>query len=160
MGGGKVVIDGNLLGADTYLNTSEGKDDELANYFPTQIGQNMLTIIAPQIIIKTDNAPGERCYVEANLISLSEGIIATGSKPVTIKGTVATPFLDMQRYMPSITEKFQGRKVPESKRENVIIYNPLNGIWRDKKHRDILNKLYVAKIVTGGVGKFEWKYEK
>ena len=160
MGGGKVVIDGNLLAVDTFANTSDGKEEELQAYLPTSVGENLLTIIAPQIVIKTSSAPGDRCFVEANLISLSEGIIATGTKPVTIKGTVATPFLDLARYMPSIQEVQSGKYIDESKRENVIIYNPLNGIWRDKKYRSLLNKLYVAKIVTGGVGKFEWKYEK
>ncbi|MBQ2593465.1 MAG: hypothetical protein II567_09335, partial [Candidatus Riflebacteria bacterium] len=160
MGGGKVVIDGNLLAADTFANTNEGKEEELEAYFPTSVGENLLTIIAPQIVIQTDNAPGDRCYIEANLISLSEGIVATGTKPVTIKGTVVTPSLDCARHMPSIKEVQGGKYIPESKRENVIIYNPLNGIWRDKKYRSLLNKLYVAKIVTGGVGKFDWKYEK
>ena len=160
MGGGKVVIDGNLLAVDTFANTSDGKEEELQAYLPTSVGENLLTIIAPQIVIKTSSAPGDRCFVEANLISLSEGIIATGTKPVTIKGTVATPFLDLARYMPSIQEVQSGKYIDESKRENVIIYNPLNGIWRDKKYRSLLNKLYVAKIVTGGFGKFEWKYEK
>jgi hypothetical protein len=160
MGGGKVVIDGNLLAVDTFANTNDGKEEELEAYFPTSVGENLLTIIAPQIVIKTNNAPGDRCFVEANLISLSEGIIATGTKPVTIKGSVVTPYLDCARYMPSIEEIQGGKYIPESKRENVIIYNPINGLWRDKKYRSLLNKLYVAKIVTGGVGKFDWKYEK
>ncbi|MBR4329719.1 MAG: hypothetical protein IKP71_07680, partial [Candidatus Riflebacteria bacterium] len=160
MGGGKVVIDGNLLAVDTFANTNDGKEEELEAYFPMSVGENLLTIIAPQIVIKTNNAPGDRCYVEANLISLSEGIIATGTKPVTIKGSVVTPYLDCARYMPSIEEIQGGKYIHESKRENVIIYNPVNGLWRDKKYRSLLNKLYVAKIVTGGVGKFDWKYEK
>jgi hypothetical protein len=104
MGGGKVVIDGNLLAVDTFANTNDGKDEELDAYFPTSVGENILTIIAPQIVIKTTNAPGDRCFIEANLISLSEGIIATGTKPVTIKGSVVTPYLDCARYMPSIEE--------------------------------------------------------
>ena len=160
MGGGKVVIDGNLLAVDTFANTNDGKEEELDAYFPTSVGENILTIIAPQIVIKTTNAPGDRCFIEANLISLSEGIIATGTKPVTIKGSVVTPYLDCARYMPSIEEYHHSKYIPESKRENVIIYNPINGLWRDKKYRSLLNKMYVAKIVTGGVGKFEWKYEK
>jgi len=94
------------------------------------------------------------------LISLSEGITVKGTKPITIKGSVVTPYLDCERNLPSIPEIQGGKYIDESKRENVIIYNPLNGIWRNKKYRDLLNKLYVAKIVTGGVGKFDWKYEK
>ena len=162
MGGGKVVIAGNLLGVDTYQNTDSAKSEELDTYLPTQLGENLLTIIAPQIVIYTDNAPGDRCYVEANLISLSDGIIATGSKPITIKGTVVTPFLNTVNNMPAIRDDYNNRRfvVHESQRENVIIYNPLNGIWRNKKYREKLDNLYVAKVVTGGVGKFEWKYEK
>ena len=162
MGGGKIVIDGNLLAEDTFQNTKEGKDSELYEYLPSSVGENLLTIIAPQIVIKTDNAPGDRCFIEANLFSLSDGILATGSKPLTIKGTVVTPFLDLSR-LPALSRyyyKGANKERPEYLQENVIIYNPLNSIWRDKNHRNKLNSLYVAKIVTGGIGKFEWKYIK
>ena len=30
----------------------------------------------------------------------------------------------------------------------------------EKKKPELMNSLYVAKIVTGGVGKFDWKYER
>ncbi len=133
MGGGKVVISGDLLGDGTDVGA-------LSNP-----GNHLLTIIAPQIVIDTTAAQGGRCYVEANLISVSEPLLVQGEKPVTIKGSVATPYMQLDRHMP--------------KGENVIMFNSLNGSWRggDEKVR---NKMYVAKIVTGGVGKFDWKYER
>lgn len=136
MGGGKVVIAGDLVGIDTALDGS----------FNSSVGNDMITIIAPQIVIETSHAQASRCYVEANLISVSEPIQVVGDKPVTIKGSVVTPFLNLEEHF----------NVPG---ENVIIYNPLNGIWRNLMPT-LLDKRYVAKIVTGGVGKFEWKYER
>ncbi|MDN5278256.1 MAG: hypothetical protein PWR01_2221, partial [Clostridiales bacterium] len=136
MGGGKVVIAGDLVGAETPIDGS----------FNSSVGNDLLTIIAPQIVIETSYAQSGRCYVEANLISVSEPIQVVGDKPVTIKGTVVTPFLNLEEHF----------KVPG---ENVIIYNPLNGIWRNVMP-SLMDKQYVAKIVTGGVGKFDWKYER
>ena len=136
MGGGKVVVAGDLVGAETVIDGS----------FNSSIGNDLLTIIAPQIVIETSYAQSGRCYVEANLISVSEPIKVIGDKPVTIKGTVVTPFLNLE-------EHFQ----PPG--ESVIIYNPLNGIWRNVMP-SLTDKQYVAKIVTGGVGKFEWNYER
>jgi hypothetical protein len=110
------------------------------------VGNDLLTIIAPQIVIETSYAQAGRCYVEANLISVSQPLMVTGDKPVTIKGTVVTPFLNLEEHF----------NCPD---ENVIIYNPLNGIWRNVMP-SLMDKQYVAKIVTGGVGKFDWKYER
>lgn len=135
MGGGKVVIAGDLLGVDTDENNIE-----------SSIAQNMLTIVAPQIVIDTKYAQGGRCYVEANLMSLAEPLQVIGDKPITIKGTVVTPRLNLE-------ESFQPRG------ENVIIYNAMNGIWRNAMP-NLMDSMYVAKIVTGGVGKFDWKYER
>lgn len=144
LGGGKVVIAGDLLGVDTDEKLGTSTDESSINYFA---GNNMLTIIAPQIVIDTSYAQRSRCFVEANLISLSEPLIVKGDKPITIKGTVATPHLNM------------ATDLPQCKEENIIIYNPLNGVFRNQR-RDLIDSLYVAKIVTGGVGKFDWKYEK
>ena len=135
MGGGKVLIEGDLVGVDTDVNS-----------FNSSVGENMITIIAPQIIIRTTNAQTSRCYVEANLISVSEPLMVMGDKPVTIKGTVVTPFLNLEEHF-------------ATPGENLIIYNPLNGIWRNAKPQ-LMDSQYVAKIVTGGVGKFDWKYER
>lgn len=136
MGGGKVVIAGDLVGAETAIDGS----------FNSSVGSDLLTIIAPQIVIETSYAQSGRCYVEANLISVCEPLQVIGDKPVTIKGTVVTPFLNLKEHF----------KCPG---ENVIIYNPLNGIWRNVMP-SLTDKQYVAKIVTGGVGKFDWKYER
>ncbi len=144
LGGGKVVIAGDLLGVDTDEKLGTSTDESSINYF---VGNNMLTIIAPQIVIDTSYAQRSRCFVEANLISLSEPLIVKGDKPITIKGTVVTPYLNM------------ATDLPQCKEENIIIYNPLNGVFRNQR-RDLIDSLYVAKIVTGGVGKFDWKYEK
>jgi len=135
MGGGKVLIEGDLVGVDTDINN-----------FSSSIGNDMITIIAPQIVIRTTNAQASRCYVEANLISVSEPLQVIGDKPVTIKGTVVTPFLNLEEHF-------------ATPGENVIIYNALNGIWRNAMPQ-LMDKQYVAKIVTGGVGKFDWKYER
>lgn len=135
MGGGKVVISGDLLGIDT--------DDKAIH---SSIGNNLLTIIAPQIVIDTTAAQGSRCFVEANLISVSEPLLVKGDKPVTIKGTVVTPFLNLEEHF-------------ATPGENIIVYNALNGIWRNVMPT-LMDKQYVAKIVTGGVGKFDWKYER
>ncbi len=135
MGGGKVVIAGDLLGVDT---------DEKAIH--SAIGNDLLTIIAPQIVIDTTMAQGSRCFVEANLISVSEPLLVKGDRPVTIKGTVVTPFLNLEEHF-------------ATPGENIIVYNALNGIWRNIMP-SLMDKQYVAKIVTGGVGKFDWKYER
>ena len=136
MGGGKVVIAGDLVGAETPIDGS----------FNSSVGSDLLTIVAPQIVIETSHAQSGRCYVEANLISVSEPLQVVGDKPVTIKGTVVTPYLNLADHF----------RVPG---ENVIIYNPLNGIWRNVMP-SLMDKQYVAKIVSGGVGKFDWKYER
>jgi hypothetical protein len=141
MGGGKVVVSGDLLGIDT---------DE--NAIHSSVGNNLLTIIAPQIVIDTTAAQGSRCYVEANLISVSEPLVVKGDKPITIKGTVVTPFLNLE-------EHFNTQKNALDPEENVIVYNARNAIWRNVKPT-IFNQMFVAKIVTGGVGKFDWKYER
>lgn len=135
MGGGKVVISGDLLAIDT---------DEAAIH--SSISGQMLTIVAPQIVIDTTAAQGSRCYVEANLISVSEPLIVRGDKPITIKGTVVTPYMNLKEHF-------------NTPRENIIVYNALNGIWRNVMP-SLMDKQYVAKIVTGGVGKFDWKYER
>lgn len=137
MGGGKVVIAGDLVGANTPIDGT----------FNSSVGSDLLTIVAPQIVIETSHAQqSDRCYVEANLISVSEPLLVIGDKPVTIKGTVVTPFLNLADHF----------KVPG---ENVIVYNALNGIWRNIMP-SLMDQQYVAKIVTGGVGKFDWKYER
>ena len=157
MGGGKVVINGDLLGVDSYA-ISDGNNDMDA-YLSSAIGENMLTIIAPHIVISTNDAAGSRCYVEANLISVSEPLQVVGEKPITIKGSVVTPSLNLER-------DFRNSKAGEPYAvtdENVIIYNALNGIWRkqdDPKLAQLMENLYVTKIVTGGVGKFDWKSER
>ena len=153
MGGGKVVINGDLLCEDTDVNT-----------FDTEYSKNMLTIIAPQIYIDTSKASGNRCYIEANLISTSEPLIASGTKPITVKGTVVTPYFNLKYHFPNLkglTGENENAPVKKTadELENVIIYNPMNGIWRNEKP-DLLDQMYVAKIVTGGVGKFEWKFER
>ncbi len=143
----RIVINGDLLAVDT---------DEKKG-FNSSISNNMLTLIAPQIVIYTNNSKNtDRCYVEANLISTCAPLAIVGEKPVTIKGTVCTPSLDLSRDFKN-SEKDKPYNV---KGENVIIYNALNGIWVNKGKEHYLDPLYVAKIVTGGVGKFEWKYER
>jgi len=136
MGGGKVVIAGDLVGAETPIDGS----------FNSSVGNDMLTIVAPQIVIETSHAQSGRCYVEANLISVSEPLQVVGDKPVTIKGSVVTPFLNLADHF----------RCPG---ENIIVYNALNGIWRNIMP-SLMDQQYVAKIVTGGVGKFDWKYER
>ncbi len=159
MGGGEVVISGNLVGEDF--------EDESA--FKSQIGNNLLTIIAPQIVIDTTEAPGSRCYIEANLMSLKYPLVIRGDKPFTIKGSVVTTRLNLDRRIedPNYYEdkgidfKQNPEKEPNIRTpgENIIMYNPLNGIWRNAKP-DLMDSLYVAKIVTGGVSQFDWKYER
>lgn len=144
MGGGKVVISGDFVGADTALDGS----------FNSSIGNGMMTIVAPQVVIDTSKAQGNRCYVEANIISVSEPFMVIGDKPITIKGTVVTPFLNLEDHF---HPKQKGNDSFQC--EDVIVYNALNGIWRNLRP-DIMNSMYVAKIVTGGVGKFDWKYTK
>ena len=106
----------------------------------------MMTIVAPQIVINTDFAQSDPCYIEANLISVLDPIRIIGNKQVHIKGSVVAPRLNLEETF----DKSPG---------GVIIYNPLNSIWR-KDLPAIMDKLYVAKIVTGGVGKFEWQYDR
>ena len=142
MNQGCVRIEGDLVGEDTQEKLAENSMDN----FNSTIGKNYLTIVAPKIEINTDKSQNHsRCYIEANLISLCEPLKIKGKVPVTIKGTVATPHLNLQEHMPDTVQ------------ENVIIYNPLNGIWRNTR-KDLIDSMYVAKIVTGGVGKFDWKY--
>jgi hypothetical protein len=139
MGGGKILINGDLVGVDSDVEE-----------FSHSIGENLLTLVAPQIIINTDQAQSSTCYVEANLISLSEPLQIIGTKPAVIKGSVVTPTLNLQTDF---------RNLSKNGGENVIIYNPLNSIWRNER-QDLRNSMYIAKIVTGGVGKFDWKYER
>ncbi len=137
MMGGDIAIKGDFLSVDT--------PDEAA--LESSLGNHLITIIAPQIAINTEQAQGNRCLVEANLISVCRPLIIKGPKPITIKGTVVTPYLDLKQHLPEVDQ------------ENVIIYNPLNGIWRNQRP-ELMDSMYVAKIVTGGVGKFDWKYER
>ncbi len=136
MGGGTVTILGDFSPAAAGAGASS---------IDANPERDMMTIIAPQIEIDTTTAANDPCYIEANLISVSEQIIVKGSKNVRIKGQVVTPRLNLK-------ETFQ---TPGG---NVIEYNPLNSIWR-KDRPSLMDEMYVAKIVTGGVGKFEWKYE-
>lgn len=145
IGGGKVVIGGDLVGVDTDEILGTDSDEKLINGY---IGKNMLTIIAPKIVIDTSYSKRSRCIVEANLISTQEPITIQGDKPITIKGTLVVPRLDISTDFPTCGE-------------NIIIYNALNGIWRNQMPA-LMDSLYVAKIVTGGVGanSFDWKYER
>lgn len=136
MGGGAVSIQGDLFPAAAG-EAAAGRDSNPE--------RDMLTIIAPQIEIDTSTADADPCYIEANLISVNQPIIVKGSKSVRIRGQLVVPSLN-------IKDSFQ------TPGQNVIEYNPLNTIWRKDKPM-IMDELYVAKIVTGGVGKFEWKYE-
>ncbi len=139
MGGGKVVIGGDLISVETDINNLSAQIEE----------NNMLTIIAPQIVINTDYSTNEngRCIVVANLMSVSEPLTIKGSKPITIKGSVVTTSLNLARDL-------------EPAGDNVIIYNAMNGIWRNAPYERLMDNMYVAKIVTGGIGKFDWKYER
>lgn len=136
MGGGPVCINGDFYPAAA----GEGATSIDAN--PER---DMMTIVAPRIEIDTSLAVNDPCYIEANLISVSEPIVVKGTKNVRIRGQVVTPSLN-------IDDSF---RTPGA---NVIEYNPLNTIWR-KDRPTIHDEMYVAKIVTGGVGKFEWKYD-
>ncbi|OIP31728.1 hypothetical protein AUK22_00755 [bacterium CG2_30_54_10] len=139
MGGGPIVIAGDFKPAGA---TSGGAGAGANGANPDR---DMITLIAPQILIDTTNAAADPCYIEANLMSVFEPLIIKGNKSVMIKGTVVCPRLNLD-------ETFQ-----ESP-GGVIIYNPLNSIWR-KDVPSLMDEMYVAKIVTGGVGKFDWKYE-
>lgn len=142
MGGGAVVVNGNLIADGTNIDEFE----------TTYNRDHMLTIIARKVAIDTSMATTSKCYVEANIISLAEPLEIGGNKPCVIKGYVATPRVDLTKDFHNLTSPSQ---------ENVIIYNPLNTIWRDTRgNPGLLESMYVAKIVTGGVGKFDWKYER
>ena len=142
MGGGAIVVDGNLIADGTNVDSFE----------TTYNRDNMITIIARKVAIDTTNAKTDKCYVEANIISLAEPLEIGGNKPCVIKGYVATPRVDLAKDFHNLNS---------SDKENLIIYNPLNTIWRDTAHNPgLLESMYVAKIVTGGVGKFDWKYER
>lgn len=139
MGGGKILINGDLVGVDSDVEE-----------FEHSIGENMITLVSRHIIINTDAAQGSTCYVEANLMSLSEPLKIIGNKPVVIKGSVVTPTLNLEKDFENLAKNGG---------ENLIIYNPLNSIWRNVRP-DLRDSMYIAKIVTGGVGKFDWKYER
>ncbi|RCK79884.1 MAG: hypothetical protein OZSIB_4038 [Candidatus Ozemobacter sibiricus] len=139
MGGGPVIISGDFM---PYGAVGAGGAAAATGANPNR---DMITIVAPQILIDTTSAQSDPCYVEANLISVLGPLIVRGTKSVRIKGSVVCPRLNLE-------ETF--RESPGG----VIIYNPLNSIWR----RDVpalMDEMYVAKIVTGGVGRFEWKFE-
>lgn len=141
MGGGVIVVNGNLICDGTNvekINTEANLD-------------NMLTLIARKVAIDTSKASGDTCYVEANILSVAEPLQIVGDKPCVIRGFVATPKIDLTRDFTNV----------KSHEENVIIYNPLNTIWRDtQKYNNLWTTMYVAKITTGGVGKLDWKYER
>ncbi|HOT27401.1 MAG TPA: hypothetical protein PLU72_04360 [Candidatus Ozemobacteraceae bacterium] len=136
MGGGPVVILG-----DFYPAAAGGG----ATSIDANPERDMMTIVAPRIVIDTSTAANDPCYIEANLISVSEPIVVSGSKSVRIRGQVVTPSLNLDNAF----------RTPGT---NVIEYNPLNSIWR-KDRPTLMDEMFVAKIVTGGVGKFDWKYE-
>lgn len=139
MGGGPVIISGDFMpyGANFAVTTGAAVG--------ANPNRDMMTIIAPQILIDTTTAQTDPCYVEANLISVLQPLLVRGNKRVMIKGSVVCPRLNLE-------ETFKDSP------GGVIIYNPLNSIWR-KDMPQIMDEMYVAKIVSGGVGKFEWKYE-
>ncbi|MBF0498523.1 MAG: hypothetical protein HQM09_00185 [Candidatus Riflebacteria bacterium] len=134
MGGGPVVVAGDFFPAAAMSGATAAMGSNPDN--------DLITIIAPQIIIDTTSAQSDPCYVEANLISVKEPMIVKGTKRLTIKGTLVCPTMDLKKSFPN------GGK---------IIYNPLNAIWRNNPR--LKDDMYIAKVVTGGVGKFEWKYE-
>ncbi|MFZ2956778.1 MAG: hypothetical protein WA705_07815 [Candidatus Ozemobacteraceae bacterium] len=135
MGGGPVVIVGDFFPAAAMGGTAAAMGSNPGNDF--------ITIVAPQIIIDTTSSLSDPCYVEANLISVKDPIMVKGPKRVTIKGMLACPYMDLKKSFPN---------------GGSIVYNPLNSIWRNQQPR-VMDELYIAKVVTGGVGKFEWKYE-
>ncbi|NLM17426.1 MAG: hypothetical protein GX221_06885 [Candidatus Riflebacteria bacterium] len=169
---GPVVIEGSLLPYDL-PGDFEGSLNSVAS-------NQLLTIVAPQIIIDTTSAPGDRCYVYANLISVEQPLHVKGNKPITIIGSVATPNLDLLYNLPpgSNETASSGSSRPSSLTQteldnivanagydrnkvfdNVIIFNPRNvrgAAQKDEVYRD----LYVAKVVTGGVGKYTWNYTR
>ena len=143
MGGGPVVISGDFFPATAVTVEAAQKG------MPTDFDHtDMMTIVAPEIYINTDDSKGDPCYVEANLISVKAPVKAVSLsrgkvKKVFIRGTVACPYLRLDEAFPGGAQ---------------IAYNPLNSIWRIDKP-ELINSMYVGKIVSGGVGKFEWKYE-
>jgi hypothetical protein len=143
MGAGEVVIKGDLMPASAKVGSTAARGS-------TSGDVDMLTIIAKKITIELDGTNPEPGYIEANLISVTSSILVNGGKKVTIKGSVAMPYLDLDKSFPSPD--------PHKEGGGTIVYNALNTIWRTHKP-DLMNQMYVAKIVTGGVGKFEWKYE-
>ncbi len=136
MGGGKVIIAGDFYPAAAMSGTTAA--------FGSNPDRDMITIVAPQICIDTSTAQTDPCYVEANLISVFDPIIVKGTHNVKIKGSVVCPRLNVE-------ESFLTPNGAD------IIYNPLNSIWR-KDQTAIMEEMYITKIVTGGVGKFDWKY--
>jgi|GEM_PF-913671 len=147
MGGGPVIIAGDFFPVK-YGSPSVAR----VTAADRRGTHDMMTIVAPQILIDTSKAQGDPCYVEANLISVNEPIRVLGSKRVHIKGMVACPYLDLEKSFGKDADK-------SSSPGGVIEYNPLNSIWRID-WPDILDELYVAKIVTGGVGRFDWRYDR
>lgn len=140
MGAGPVAILG-----DFYPAAKKQKEKEEPESAVTS--EDMVTIIAKQIYIDTSTADSNPCFVEANLISVEKPLIITGSKDVVIKGTVACPSWNLQEHV------YKGM----SKGKVTIRYNPLNTLHLNEK--DKVNAVYVAKVVTGGVGKFDWHSE-
>ncbi|NLI77702.1 MAG: hypothetical protein GX442_14865 [Candidatus Riflebacteria bacterium] len=138
MGGGPIVFSGDFMPAGA---TGAGG----AAATGANPGRDMITIVAPQIYIDTSTAQSDPCYIEANLISVLGPLVVKGNKSLRIKGSVVAPRLNLD-------ETFKDSP------GGVIIYNPLNSIWR-KDVPSLMDEMYVAKIVTGGVGRFEWKFE-
>lgn len=143
MGGGPVVISGDFFPANAAT-----VEAAMVGIPINRDNSDMITIVAPEIYIDTDDAKADPCYVEANLISVKAPVKAVSRsrgkvKKVFIRGSVACPYM-------KIDESFPGGAQ--------ITYNPLNSIWRIDKP-EIMDSMYVGKVVTGGVGKFDWKYE-
>ncbi|MBF0408856.1 MAG: hypothetical protein HQM10_16025 [Candidatus Riflebacteria bacterium] len=135
MGGGPVVIAGDFFPASALSGSTAA--------FGSNSNNDMMTIVAPEIMIDTTQTTSDPCYVEANLISTKKPVVVRGTKKVKIKGSVVCPYLDLKTSFPN---------------GGSIVYNPLNTIWRNKLPK-LMEEMYVAKVVTGGVGKFEWQYK-
>ncbi|MBF0546850.1 MAG: hypothetical protein HQM08_20590 [Candidatus Riflebacteria bacterium] len=135
MGGGPVVIAGDLFPASAMSGSTAAYGSNPDN--------DMITIVAPEILIDTTQTQNDPCYVEANLISVKKPVIVKGPKKIKIKGTVVCPYLDLKASFPN---------------GGSIVYNSLNTIWRNKMP-SLMEEMYIAKVVTGGVGKFEWQYK-
>jgi hypothetical protein len=144
MGGGNVKISGNFLPAAAKSGSTNAPGVTNAD------DPDMITIIAKKITIDTGATTSDPCFVQANLISVSEPLQIIGDKKVTIKGTVACPYMNLETMFPNSDPGRDGG--------GTILYNSLNTNWRLNK-TGMMNDMYVGKIVTGGVGKFEWTYE-